>query len=102
MTAQGSEEKIERAKEMISAAVVGLVIVLAAYAFTQFVFSQLASRPGTGTNPTAGTTAGKTGVICEIITTEQACKNPNNEPVCVWLQPSPSTNGGCFEQRIGQ
>lgn len=100
MTAQGSEEKIERAKDTISGAVIGLVIVMAAYAFTQFVFSQLATRPGS-TAPAATTTNGKHGVICEIITTEAECSDINNDPVCAWLAPTASKpSGTCFDPAV--
>lgn len=37
MTAGGNEEKIDKAKKIILAAVVGLIIISAAYAITQFV-----------------------------------------------------------------
>jgi hypothetical protein len=41
MTAGGDEGKVEKAKETISRSVIGLVIVLAAYAITYFVLSKL-------------------------------------------------------------
>lgn len=41
MTAMGSPEKAEKAKDMLEAAVVGLVIVLGAYAITKFVFKSI-------------------------------------------------------------
>jgi cbb3-type cytochrome oxidase subunit 3 len=37
MTAGGNEEKVDQAKKIILAAVVGLIIISAAYAITQFV-----------------------------------------------------------------
>jgi hypothetical protein len=37
MTAGGNEEKIEKAKKVISAAVIGLIIVLLAWAIVIFV-----------------------------------------------------------------
>lgn len=37
MTAQGNEEKVKKAKELITEAIIGLIIVLAAYAITYFV-----------------------------------------------------------------
>lgn len=43
MTARGDEQKVERSKELITAAVIGLVIVLAAYVITNFVVSNLIS-----------------------------------------------------------
>jgi hypothetical protein len=41
MLARGNEEKITESKSTIEAAIVGLVIVMAAYAITTFVFKQL-------------------------------------------------------------
>ncbi len=41
MTAGGNEEKVARARETISRAVIGLVIIVSAYAITYFVFSNL-------------------------------------------------------------
>jgi hypothetical protein len=37
MTARGNEQKVEKAKELIIAAVIGLIIVMSAYAITAFV-----------------------------------------------------------------
>ncbi len=41
MTAQGSEEKVKKAKEMIFQGIVGLVIIVAAYAISSFVMASL-------------------------------------------------------------
>lgn len=41
MTAHGDEQKVTKAKETITAAIIGLVIVLGAYAITFFVISKL-------------------------------------------------------------
>lgn len=46
MTAHGEEEKITQAKKMISGGVIGLVIVLAAYAITIFVVGKLTASTG--------------------------------------------------------
>ena len=46
MTAQGEDEKVTKALNMIRSAIVGLVIVMSAYAITYFVTSKLA-----GINP---------------------------------------------------
>lgn len=39
MTAQGNEQKVEKAKNMITESIVGLIIVVAAYAIAYFVIS---------------------------------------------------------------
>lgn len=52
MTAAGDEAKVNKAKETLQRAVIGLVIVLAAYSITYFVFSNLSDLSTTnGSNP---------------------------------------------------
>ena len=41
MTAQGEEEKAKKARDIITMAVIGLVIIMSAYAITYFVTSKL-------------------------------------------------------------
>lgn len=48
MTAQGDEEKVTLAKNTLTRAIIGLVIITAAYSITYFVFSSL---PGGGGAP---------------------------------------------------
>ena len=52
MTAAGNEEKVKKAKDIMVAAVIGVTIVLMAYAITYFVIDQLleATDVGTGLN----------------------------------------------------
>ncbi|MDP2737080.1 MAG: pilin [bacterium] len=45
MTAQGEEEKVTKAKDTLTRAIIGLIIITSAYAITYFVFSSL---PGGG------------------------------------------------------
>ncbi|HLC69610.1 MAG TPA: hypothetical protein VJH75_01030 [Patescibacteria group bacterium] len=54
MTAQGKDEQVTKAKDIIRAAIIGLAVVLAAYAITYFVTNKLggASDPGNGINVT--------------------------------------------------
>ncbi len=51
LTAQGDEKKVEHAKGLLKNAVIGLVIIAAAYAISAFVVNALAHVAG-GTNPT--------------------------------------------------
>jgi len=44
MTAAGNEEKVSKGRKLITQAIIGLIVVLAAYAITWFVMSQFASR----------------------------------------------------------
>jgi len=51
LTSQGEQDKIEKAKKILLNAVIGLAIILAAYAITVFVFKQLlgaVNGPGAG------------------------------------------------------
>jgi hypothetical protein len=43
MTAAGSEEKVKRAQQLIQAAVIGLAVVVGAYAITAFIMARTAS-----------------------------------------------------------
>lgn len=53
MTARGNEEHVKKAKEIITASIIGLVIVLSAYAVTYFVTTKLGGNaPGSGTQNT--------------------------------------------------
>jgi uncharacterized membrane protein len=92
MTAQGNEEKIERSKEIISAAVIGLVIVLAAYALTQFVFDQLGVKgsntaSSVSSNSSAGTPSGS-AIVCGDFKDFAACNSSygaDGKPTCDWV-----------------
>lgn len=52
MTAFGSSEKVDKAKDILQHAMAGLLIVLAAYAISKFVFSALTSATGGSSNST--------------------------------------------------
>jgi len=41
MTASGNEDQVKKAQETIKAAIIGLIIVLAAYAITYYIFTYL-------------------------------------------------------------
>jgi amino acid transporter len=46
MTAAGNEEKVGKAKQIITAGIIGLVIIFVSYALVTFVISQLLSATG--------------------------------------------------------
>lgn len=46
MTASGDEEKITKAKDTIRSAVIGLIIIVAAYSITYFIFESLPDGTG--------------------------------------------------------
>ena len=54
MTAMGNEETVKRAKNLITSAILGLIIIFAAYAIAQFVISYLIG--GADIRPQAPTT----------------------------------------------
>lgn len=41
MTAGGNDEKIKKSQERLKSAIIGLIIIVAAYAITYFIFKQL-------------------------------------------------------------
>ena len=53
MTAQGNEEDVKKAKNIIRNSIIGLIIVVAAYSITYFIFNVLGSAGigGGGGNP---------------------------------------------------
>lgn len=53
MTAGGNQEKIDEAKKWLGGAVIGLIIILAAYGLTTFVITQLVNATN-GTTTTGG------------------------------------------------
>ncbi len=50
MTANGDEAKIEKAKDTIRAAIIGLIIIVGAFAIWRFISSYLITGTGTGGN----------------------------------------------------
>ena len=46
MTAQGSEENVKKAKGMLTQAIIGLVIIVAAYAISTFVINAITTAAG--------------------------------------------------------
>ena len=61
MTASGNESKVEKAQKIITAAVIGLVIVSSAYAITYYVTKSLG---GTAGGPKPGTNDGTCPGTC--------------------------------------
>ena len=58
MMDRGNDENIKRAKDLIMNAIIGLVVVIAAYAISYFVFSRITqgslTDPSSGGNPGSG------------------------------------------------
>lgn len=76
MTAMGNTEKVTKAKDILEAAVIGLVLVASAYAISSFVFSRLAggSENSTATNSTTAnsTATNNTVYVCCLCEQSQA------------------------------
>lgn len=51
MTAAGEEQKVEKAQNTIRRAIIGLIIIVGAYAITYFVFNYLGEAGGGGSLP---------------------------------------------------
>ncbi len=51
MTAGGNDEQVGKAKKWIYSGIIGLVIIFAAYALTQFIFNQIITATTTDTGP---------------------------------------------------
>lgn len=83
MTAMGRSEEVEKAKQIMEAAIIGLVIVLAAYAVTSFVINNLA---GTGEST-------ESVFDCGQANTEADCNMIASEYNCSW---EPLIECGCF------
>jgi hypothetical protein len=58
MTAGGNEEQVAKAKKNIANAVIGLIIILSAYAITWFIFTYLPMSAGTGSGGVSGVGSG--------------------------------------------
>lgn len=52
MNARGNEQQVEKAKSLITQAVLGLIVVLSAYAITYFVVTNLLTATGGTPTPT--------------------------------------------------
>jgi len=48
MTARGNEEQVNKAKDTLQKAIIGLIIILAAYSITYTIFNELPFNGGTG------------------------------------------------------
>ncbi len=51
MTAGGNDDQVGKAKKWIYSGIIGLVIIFAAYALTQFIFNQIVAATTTDTGP---------------------------------------------------
>lgn len=54
LTARGAPERVNTAKQILEAAIIGIILVVASYAIATYVFSQLTAAPATPAAETAG------------------------------------------------
>lgn len=73
MTARGNSDQEGKARDTIFGAVIGIIIVLAAYALTSFVFKSLAPGGGGGGGPSSGSTKTLTGINCKDLSQTYSC-----------------------------
>ena len=69
MIARGDESAVEKAKDTITRAIIGIVIVIAAYAITSFVINAFVPS-ATSTTTTTSTGAAK-GATCDVVSGPQ-------------------------------
>lgn len=75
MLARGNEQQSKKALDTIMAAVIGLIIVLGSYAFTNFVFTSVKNKPKSGVQSCVNSsTVGSCGTVyCSGASTQSAC-----------------------------
>ena len=72
MTAHGDSAQVDKGKETIIAAVIGLIVVLASYALTTFVFN--APNAGVPTSPDTTPSGTTPNNKCESLAQGYACR----------------------------
>lgn len=76
MTAHGDEGMVTKAKDTITAAIIGIIIVLASYAITNYVTTSVVSGPS---NPAGGgNTCAQDGAACR-----EACSRRQDQQDCI-------------------
>lgn len=79
MSAMGNTEKSEKAKQILEGAIIGIVLVLGAYAITQFVFTGLSN--GSSTAPSVTAPANSNNVPGAECSQDADCSDPKE--ICV-------------------
>lgn len=64
MTARGNEDQSKKALDTITAAIIGLIVVVASYAITQFVFRSVGSGGGSAGGGGAGAADAGCCILC--------------------------------------
>ena len=95
MTSGGVPEKVNKAKRVLISAVIGLLIILASFAITQFILNSLTEATGGG----GGMAGSPCDCILELGTCAAGgclrCQNTINPLVCAWQSDPMLTCPGC-------
>lgn len=76
MTARGDSKKVDQAKQMITGAIIGVVIIAGAYAMTDFVIKAITGTAQTSGESTPTAPTGGTKQKGEACTGGQECQDP--------------------------
>lgn len=87
--AKGNEEQLTKAKSVIRGSIWGIIIILAAYAISAFVVSQLSDATGYGATPEPD---GSTSVCCSYIA---GCADFNTVEECLDAGGFPTIDSTC-------
>lgn len=91
MTAAGNDEQVGKAASMIKMAVIGLVIIMSAYAITYFVTTKLVGSTGSPSAPQAQ-------INCSSFADQSGCLVPrdtNGNYICAWSVSAQTGQGSC-------
>jgi hypothetical protein len=108
MTSQGDEQKIEKAKNIIKNAVIGLIIILASFAIVSFIINKLMGNdmPGPGGDNGPGQTHGGlgalgAGIIKSVYPEPYATEVPRNTSIIVTFRERMDARTICENTQIG-
>ena len=76
MTARGEEEQVSKARKTVTAGIIGIFVIIAAYGITTFVTSRLINGPP----PAAGGGGGGGPIVCCIDYVDTSCDDPLGGP----------------------
>lgn len=102
MIARGNTEKVDKSKDMIEGAVIGLIIVMAAYAITRFVFENLDKGSGGTQDSQLITGEGCPNIDSSLLDDRPktvACLNQNIGDACNAVFVGVEINGKCTWHR---
>lgn len=112
MNARGNDQQVEKAKNLITAAVIGLVIIAGGYAITQFVVNNVLISTGVGGSSSGGSsddsdedTSAPRGAgsgsctVDEDCATTESCVSGRCQTTSAGFAPPPAGGGGTCRPR---